>query len=201
MDTNGSASPVPRYARLDPAPGLAGQLSADVGGLPKVLPGNLYDNNDFIQEEGSSGLPGSPIDLSGEGTCLAESDCLPTYNEACNILSTYTPMDYSPPGSERSVTDDHSGLNAAEASASGKQGSGSSVEHNSNNKSKYIMDYNSVILSVQLCFFHYVHVEKGKLFKMFHSRKKSNGVKSQEKRGDHYQPLIDGMLLFTLRMW
>lgn len=153
MSTNGEGGPtqpsVTGYSRLDPAYDMVGQFSADIGGLPEVLPRCLYD--DFTPgrreeeeeeeegegEDGSSGgaqASGNPVEIGSEylpeeGTLswLAENDPLPTYSEACRGPSVYTPVDSSLPGSEASG-DDHSSLKA-----SGAQGS---PGHSSSGKSK-----------------------------------------------------------------
>lgn len=126
-----------RLSYLDPAHDMVGHFSADIGGLPEVLPRCLYDE---LPEEGAreeeeggeeaqlSGSSGSSDPLPQEGTLswLEMNDPLPTYAEACRDRSAQV---HSPPESEEYVEDDHSILNPVE-------GAGASA--GSSSKSKWV---------------------------------------------------------------
>ena len=118
MNTSGGGPTQPSitgYARLDPAQDMVGKFSSDIGGLPEVLPRCLYEDftrggkEEEEEEEGSASgigqLLGSPLEGSNSLSPrhakepLAESDPLPSYSEACGVLSTYTPVNFCPPGS------------------------------------------------------------------------------------------------------
>lgn len=137
--SNGSTQPTiaagggyERLGYLDPACDMVGQFSADIGGLPEVLPRCLYDEvaQENEEEEGDhedaegSEQPRRRDALPQQGTLnwLEESDPLPTYAEACRDRSAQVG---SPPQSEGSAENDRSTLNPVEG-ASEKQASANS---------------------------------------------------------------------------
>lgn len=128
------------YARLDPAQDMVGKFSADIGGLPEVLPRCLYEEitqegeEDSDEEAELTGRPerSNPLPQQGAHSWLEQSDDpLPTYAEACRDRSTQVE---SPPESEGSIEDDHSTLSPVQG-ASEKQEAGASAGGSS--KSKY----------------------------------------------------------------
>lgn len=125
---------------LDPARDMVGQFSADIGGLPEVLPRCLLDDYGVQEGEGESDQESQQGRSDGhllpqQGTVGwleqdAENDPLPTYSEACREQA---PLDRSRPESV-SAEEDQFGLNLVVV-ASGKQGSEASAS-SSSNKSK-----------------------------------------------------------------